>query len=299
MEESASPYAIVFRSPHRKASMDSRLVLESVGIQSELIRSANDWIVVVERGDEAASIEELKAYRMDSMSDHHPLTRRSPVFGGAIAGACCYALVIVSIFTLAETRAYEMEWFESGCMRAGDVMSGQLWRTVTALTLHVDLSHLMSNLAFGIFFGILAGRILGGGVAWLTILLAGSLGNLMNAIARDASHTSIGASTAVFSALGILVAHAFREKFSMTPNAMKRWSPLIAGVLLLAFIGVGGERTDVGAHVTGFIAGMVVGWIGVRLPTDWLDRKYVQEAAGCMAAAILIASWLLAFSLRV
>ena len=37
--------------------------------------------------------------------------------------------------------------------------SGEGWRAITALTLHVDLDHLVSNLVFGGLFGILAARL--------------------------------------------------------------------------------------------------------------------------------------------
>ena len=38
------------------------------------------------------------------------------------------------------------------------------------------------------------------------------------------------------------------------------WAPLAAGILLLVYLGFGGERTDVGAHVAGFAVGAVLGF---------------------------------------
>ena len=125
-------------------------------------------------------------------------------------------------------------------------------------------------------------------------MIGGSLGNLLNAVVRPNDHASIGASTAVFAALGIMVAHAISQKPLIGQKAMKRWSPLIAGILLLAFIGVGGERTDVGAHVTGFLAGLFVGWVGCRLPSHWLANRFVQVSAGLVSLAIVILSWIAA-----
>ena len=111
-------------------------------------------------------------------------------------------------------------------------------------------------------------------------------------VMRD--HSSIGASTAVFAALGIMVAHALRPRASMPQSKMKRWSPLIAGVLMLAFIGVGGEHTDVVAHVTGFLAGLMIGWIGCRLPDRWLAKGAVQLWTGVVTIAIVTGSWIIA-----
>lgn len=109
-------------------------------------------------------------------------------------------------------------------------------------------------MSFGAVFGLLAGRVLGGGVAWLTILLGGALGNGINVMIQEPTHRSIGASTPVFAAMGVLVAYALRPRESHDDTLLKRWTPLIGGSLLLAFTRVEGERTDVAAHCTGFLA---------------------------------------------
>ncbi|MEM0925736.1 MAG: rhomboid family intramembrane serine protease, partial [Planctomycetota bacterium] len=161
---------------------------------------------------------------------------------------------------------------------------------------HADIGHLLSNLLFGILFGILASRSLGGGVSWLTIVLAGALGNWMNAWTRDANHISIGASTAVFAALGLLVADALQPVYHDASSRWKRHSPLIAGVVLLSLLGVGGPRTDVNAHITGFLAGAVLGWFSCRLPHQVLANGWVQGAAGVSTIAMLAVAWRLALS---
>jgi membrane associated rhomboid family serine protease len=144
---------------------------------------------------------------------------------------------------------------------------------------------------------MMAGRILGGGIAWLSIVSAGTLGNGLNAVMRSETHLSIGASTAVFAALGVLVAHALHPRFVSSEKLFKRWSPLIAGVLLLAFVGVGGERTDVGAHVTGFVSGMVIGWLAARLPLHWLSNPRIQMASGAAAFTVIVLAWTIAVRL--
>jgi rhomboid protease GluP len=131
----------------------------------------------------------------------------------------------------------------------------------TALSLHADPLHLMSNLASGVIFGIFVAQILGSGVAWLTILLAGALGNALNALVQSPEHTAIGASTAIFGALGILSGYMRRSRVVPWRGGLRRWAPLGAGIMLLAFLGFSGERTDIGAHVAGFAMGGVMGFI--------------------------------------
>jgi membrane associated rhomboid family serine protease len=167
---------------------------------------------------------------------------------------------------------------------------------LTALTLHVDLQHILSNLAFGGLFGWMAGRVLGGGWAWFCIVIAGGIGNFANAVVRDADHLSIGASTGVFAALGILVAHALHPPIRSSEKLLKRWSPLICGSLLLALVGVGDERTDVVAHVTGFVAGCVVGLIACRIPIAYLRNNRFQSITAALAVAIILVAWTIAVS---
>ncbi|WDQ15712.1 rhomboid family intramembrane serine protease [Rhodopirellula sp. P2] len=292
MNERRPEPEIVFRSPSHGDCLEARLVLESVGISSEMLQRSGDWCLVVSDDQVNAAFAELQSYRNDRLAEAtQSLPQKPLVFGGAIAGVVYYAIFLLSVAVLAETSAYGIDWRAVGQMNAGEVMNRQWWRTITALTLHADAGHLLSNLVFGSVFGGLAGRLLGGGVAWLAIVLAGALGNWMNAVIRDGGHTSIGASTAVFAALGILVAHALHPRHKTSTKALVRWSPLIGGVLLLSFMGLEGERTDVLAHVTGFIAGMVFGWVGCRLPEAWLASSFFQMIAGVFTGAIVIGAW--------
>jgi rhomboid protease GluP len=109
-----------------------------------------------------------------------------------------------------------------------------------------------------------------------------------------ATHSSVGASTAVFATLGLLAAYAWRRRRDQGDRWAYRWAPLIAGVILLGFTGAGGERTDVLAHLTGFVMGLVAGvahanW---RVPRG----AVAQVVAGAAAVAALVLAWTLALS---
>ncbi|MCM2372042.1 rhomboid family intramembrane serine protease [Aporhodopirellula aestuarii] len=291
MEPSSSQSVVAFESSHRAPCQEVGLVLQAIGIPSEVVHDGSLWCVAVDARHHSAAVEEIEDYLRDKSAELPRVESRVKLFGGAILGGVFYVSILVSVAILDNISAYGMQWGEAGSMRAGAVMSGQIWRTVTALTLHADTLHLMSNLVFGGFFGLLAGRIFGGGVAWLAILIAGAMGNGLNAALREAAHTSIGASTAVFAALGILVAHALRPRAGDASTPMQRWSPLIAGVLMFAFLGLEGERTDVLAHTTGFVSGLIIGGLGSRLPERVLASERFQFAAAGMALAILVVSW--------
>lgn len=276
--------------------LESRLVLDAVGISAEAVDRDGWWCLRVNPDDLSRAAAELDAYRREN-SDPSTLRRTAtPVYGGAAMAVFVYAAIILAVFVLTAQGTFGLDWFAAGQMQAGNVIAGQWWRSVTALTLHLDAGHIASNLAFGAVFGFLAGQVLGGGVAWLAIVIAGALGNFINALVQPPNHSSIGASTAVFAALGVIVSHSLRSWSSVQEKPLRRWSPLIGGLLLLAFTGVGGERTDVVAHLTGFLAGMLIGWVGSGLPDHWLASGKVQSWAGFVTLVIVATAWIVAYA---
>lgn len=132
------------------------------------------------------------------------------------------------------------------------------WRPATSLFLHADLEHLFGNLGLGVLFGLWAGHSLGPWRGWCLMLLAGVAGNFMNILVRRTEDfASLGASTAVFGALGLLTGAGLWQSIRHPDRSgpMRPLVPLIAGMILLAWLGSGGPRTDVSAHLCGFVAG--------------------------------------------
>lgn len=159
------------------------------------------------------------------------------------------------------------DWVERGCAAAGAIRDGAWWRAVTALTLHADGLHLLGNLLIGGTFIVLLGRALGSGLAWSLLLASGTLGNLLNAWLQVPEHRSVGASTAVFGAVGLLAAiNLLNDRGALR----RRWYlSLAAALALLALLGSEGEHTDLGAHLFGCAVGLALG-----LPAGYLLGRY-------------------------
>ncbi|MCX6866676.1 MAG: rhomboid family intramembrane serine protease [Verrucomicrobia bacterium] len=154
----------------------------------------------------------------------------------------------------------------------GLIDRGEWWRPFTGLFLHADFPHLVGNLLSGLFFGTLVARSVGPWRAWLLILVCGTLGNALTSVfTYPESFVSIGASTAVFGALGILsgIGFAAMLRDRMRLPWAKITAPLIAGIILLGWLGGGshGGNTDVLGHVFGFCTGLTTGLlIGLLTP---------------------------------
>ena len=119
------------------------------------------------------------------------------------------------------------------------------------------------------------------------------------AVARSVFHSSaaaIGASTAVFAALGILGAYTWRKGFLRNTPWRDRIAPVTAAVFLLAFTGTGtgtaSDNVDVMAHLTGFASGFGLGvWLAAsRIPQGLKAQRF----AATIAVGVIVAGWLAA-----
>jgi membrane associated rhomboid family serine protease len=149
-------------------------------------------------------------------------------------------------------------------------------------------------MVFGVFFGLFAGRLLGSGIAWLAILLTAASGNALNMLLLESTHRSIGASTAVFAALGIVAGFVWRGELMAQDRSPYRVGPIVGGLALLMYTGTGDANTDIGAHLMGFLCGCAGGILLIRF-RDELDNPRRQVIAAAMTIALLIGSWFIAF----
>jgi membrane associated rhomboid family serine protease len=209
--------------------------------------------------------------------------------GGGWFGVASFVAVLCLVAVLGHELAFGIDWFALGRMDTARFIAGEGWRALTALTLHADTIHLLGNVAFGALFTYFVGRYLGGGVGWIAILASGALGNALNGWLTGPDHRSIGASTAVFGALGLLSAFTWRRGFPRGTTRRSRLAPVVAGIALLAFTGTAGQNTDLGAHLLGFAVGFLIGLGAARLP--WPGATRVQLTAGSAAWLLVAGAW--------
>ncbi len=277
------------------ACADWALVLDSVGIPYEMRTTAAGSSLWVLPADHARAAFELQHYLREN---HRPPAAPVvwPNHPHALYGVYGYALILIAVTLAAVEHLGGRNWHAAGVLDAGFLERGEAWRALTALTLHADLPHLLSNLAFGALFGYPAARLFGPGIAWLLILLGGGLDYGVDAMLHPPNHHLLGASTAVFTALGLVAAYGWRRHLRNWSPWMRRSAPLIGGIALLAFTGTGGENTDLLAHLAGFVVGTALGALCARLPMPPPGRSGLQWAAGLTAIALLASAWGLALS---
>lgn len=275
------------------------LVLEARRIPCLAERHGMGWQVLVPARHLEQAREELRLFEEENRHWPPPLPPQQPSTQNSLATVS--VLLLLATFhnlTLLDLPLFgrsTIDWVALGNAHAGKILAGEGWRLLTALTLHADWLHLLGNLTIGGVFIVRLCRDLGSGLAWSLLLASGALGNLLNAIAQSPDHRSVGASTAVFGAVGIIAALG---QVRYRRNLRKRWPlPLAAALALLALLGTAGENTDLGAHLFGFAAGFVLGWAAEHLLKRYgrPGRRLNALLALCSAATVL-ASWVAALT---
>ena len=252
-------------------------MLEAMGIEHE-VQSPSDerWALVVGDVDVPAAEAALAAWEAENRP--HPTLRPRLDYGRSLAGVAA-GLAILAFAALVDLRGTGT-LFARGSADATRMLQGEWWRALTALTLHADLAHLAGNaVAMGIFLGAVARR-LGPALAAWTALAAGVAGNVLTALVTRDGHVSIGASTAVFGALGTLSALQVPHR--------RAWMTLGMGVALLGLLGTG-VRSDLFAHLFGFAVGVAEGLALRRMTPP--PRSLVQPAIALLALAPVALAW--------
>jgi membrane associated rhomboid family serine protease len=263
--------------------MDLSLVLDEEGIAHELRSAGEDrWALIVDEGDGARAEAAVAAFERENPP---PAPRERAPWSSTSSVACgmVFFLALLAFHVWTGPQRDDSAWFSRGSADAASIVGGETWRAITALTLHADAGHAVGNAVLGGLLLALLARALGPGMAVMLLLLAGAGGTFLAAQLVRRDFVSVGASTAVFGALGSLAA--------LPQHRRRPWVPLGAGVALLAFLGTS-KRADLAGHLCGFVLGLVLG-AGVSLLRP-LRSTAAQIALAALAAAAPVAAWVIA-----
>ena len=268
------------------------LVLLSQGLSPRL-RPCHDGFALSVPQDQANKARAgLLAYESENSAKLDegpaPVSAPSSPVTSAISG-----LLLVVFYSVTVVWMPNVPWFERGSADSFRILHGEPWRAVTALTLHADVVHALSNAVGIALFLSAVSSTLGTGLGCALVLLAGVAGNLANAFFHGDPHVSLGASTAVFGAVGTLAALGVARRRRMATSKRRAWLPIAAALALLAMLGTGGQRVDVWAHLFGLLAGGVLGTF-VAFVAPRAPGLPIQWACGSAGVAALIYCWVLA-----
>jgi rhomboid protease GluP len=256
------------------------LVLRAANIPSTIEFEKRSWVIKVSPLHEQRALREIAAF-MEENSDwppHRPARKLPlPVLTKYQPPTILMMGALVIFFLVTGPWSDKSEWFVQGAISGRHILEkGQWYRLVTALTLHADVVHLVGNIIIGGVMVHYLCRLFGNGLGWFLIIASGALGNLFNIILHGSAHNSVGFSTSIFGTIGVLSGY---QALSRRSAALKEvLLPLAAGAALLAFLGAGGPRTDLGAHFFGLLSGAVLGGILAFMPSQriLINKTFLQ-----------------------
>ena len=267
------------------------LVLLAQGLSPSLRQTSAGLVLSVPEAEHARALAGLAAY--DQENPHRLAERVETMETGSLVPGVAIGLVLLLFYSITVQWLPALSWFARGSADAQRILHGELWRTVTALTLHADIAHVLSNaVAVAIFLSAVS-SIVGAGFGSALVLAAGAGGNIANALLYGSSHISVGASTAVFGAVGLLAGLGVTRRRRGALSRWRAWLPLAAALALLGLLGSNGQRVDIWAHLFGLLVGaglgLLVGAIALRAP-----GILIQWTCGSSAVVALIYCWIVA-----
>ena len=155
-----------------------------------------------------AILEEFEAYAREQSEASAKLD--PPIFASGLELALVWVAALFTVFHFQMQDGGVTERFCNSSQ--GLFEAGEWWRPFTSLFLHGDFEHLIGNVVFGMLFCIFVAQSVGPWFGWALILSSGAIGNFLTAwFYHPEPFQSVGASTATFGALGMLLSFLVHE----------------------------------------------------------------------------------------
>jgi len=253
---------ILFENLTQKQADICALVLSSSRVPYRITKSRKRWDVWVAASHYERALTSMELYFKENRDTYPEFAENNiGIRPDTIISGIIIVAVLLLCYALVQNSGDGKEIINRFGASAVKILDGQYFRSVTALMLHQDEVHLAGNMLGLFIFGTAVCSVTGWGVGWLLVLISGITGNLFNAFMYESGHVSIGASTAVFGAIGILAGYQGFKYRNRPGKIRKVFVPLACGLALLGLLGSGGINVDIMAHLFGFVFGILIGGV--------------------------------------
>ena len=173
-------------------------------------------------------------------------------------------------------------------------MSGQWWRVITYMFLHIGILHIAMNMWSLWNLGSLCESLFGTWTFGAIYVVSGIAGGIAS-LAWNPHAVSAGASGAIFGLVGALIAAFYLGEFSMPQGFIRPQLRILlifsAYSLLYGVIG----RVDNAAHIGGLVAGLAFGVLIARVAPN-ADNVLARGAVVSFVALLVLAGGWLRYS---
>ncbi len=232
------------------------LVVLAMNLSCWLMPGPSGYTLCVESEQSDAIRRELLDY--DAEQRGRPPVREVPWTPSPALPSLLWVFAVTLVFLFQDRYPEINAWGANSSLAV--FRDHEWWRPLSALFLHADFHHLAGNLLAGAIFFTLTSRTFGHLAGWTMVLASGIAGNLATAwLHFPEPFRAVGASTAVFGALGLLTAVGAVFAWRGHGHLRAVFAPLGGGLTLLGWLGMGGPNVDITGHLCGFAAGILLG----------------------------------------
>ena len=151
------------------------LVLSAADIAHRVVRQGALWSLYVPLPQRAAAVEAVSLYLKENPS--RSSSGQTVFTMGVTTYSAWYVAAVLALVHLLIALDHEQQLFaDIYGADAGRIVSGELYRCITALLLHADIQHLLGNMTGLVLFGSVAAALCGWGLGWCLILASGFSG---------------------------------------------------------------------------------------------------------------------------
>jgi rhomboid protease GluP len=173
-------------------------------------------------------------------------------------------------------------------------MSGEWWRLLTCMFVHIGVIHIAFNMWVLNSVGQLVERIFGNALFALLYFASGLVASLVSTYFHGDT-IAAGASGAIFGIIGSILGFVLRQKDEIPTATLKRIrSSTLSCIAFNVIFGLSVPGIDNAAHLGGLATGIVLGYVAAR-PFELQPRR--RAFAGSLVAALLVTAALGAGSL--
>ncbi|HLP42533.1 MAG TPA: rhomboid family intramembrane serine protease [Fibrobacteria bacterium] len=284
---------VLVHSSRKEEILDLSLMLASQGIKHWMAFDGQEFVLTLEEGSMPLARQLIDLYRAENESFRG---EEAPTGNLELFTAPLFHLAIpVAVYFWVGLKPWG-HWLErQGLADAAEILDGEWWRCLTATTLHADHEHFLGNILSGFFILNLLNHRLGMGTIMVLSTLGAGLTNFLVALAAGSEHRSLGFSSVVFCALGLLAAVETTHLPRSRGRGLRQFAPLLAAFFIAVMVGLG-ENADVKAHFYGFGVGAALGFLSRYLPSV-LARPPWQFGLIFLVYGIHVLAWALATGL--
>lgn len=212
-----------------------------------------------------------------------------------------YSLIAITMFVFLgqflSIELFQFDWLiELGAKSRPEILSGEIWRFVTPMFLHLSIPHIFVNMYSLYAIGPAVERFFGAARFVAIYLLCGIAGVILSL--AFSPYRSAGASGAIFGLLGSLGAFLYLHRDLFGRFGRQQLRQIVFVALLNLGFGLSVNGIDNWGHLGGLLAGIALTlFLGPRYEVVWASvddgRLVDRQPWGAVRVLFLAASGLL------